>query len=764
VRGAVTQSSDVRIGRALALASAMLQPPLDPGSLPGAEPFSPALRESLAERRAGRAPSSTPRTRHLLPDGTPRFTNRLLLETSPYLLQHAHNPVNWYPWGDEAFEAARRLGRPVLLSIGYSTCHWCHVMEEECFEDLEIARYLNERYVAIKVDREERPDLDAVYISAVQALSGQVGWPLNVWLTPDREPFFGGTYFPPRDGDRGIRTGFLSLLKRFDEAWASQPEKVAHTAARLADAVRESLAPEAAGEQLPRSRTLEVAFGYFRSRYDSANGGLRGAPKFPSQLPVRFLLRYHRRTGDERALRMATHTLESVAAGGIRDHVGGGFHRYATDEAWRVPHFEKMLYDNALLALAYLDGHQATGREDFARVAREILRYVEREMTSPEGPFYSATDADSPAPDGGREEGLFHTWTPAELEAALGAERARIVSAYFGVDAKGDLEGRSVLHVSAAPEELAPELALPAERVREVVATAREQLREVRSRRPGPLRDEKVLAAWNGLMIGACARAALVLGEPAHAEHAARAARFVLSRMREGGRLRRSSMDGEARHEAYLEDYAFLIAGLLDLYEATGDASWLREALALDGVLEEHYEDREAGGYFRTSHDHEALLAREKPAYDGALPAGNSVQAMNLLRLHELTAEDRFRRRAEAVLRAFAARLDDFPASLSEMLLAADFLLDTPKQLVIVTPASRRDAEPFLERLRDTFLPNRILVVAAEGPDLAAQAERIPLLEGKVAREGRATAYVCESNVCRLPTTDPEVFARQIAP
>jgi len=730
--------------------------------LPGSDPFPPGLQVRIDARWAKREASYEPRTRHLRPDGSPEYTNRLFLETSPYLLQHAHNPVNWYPWGDEAFEVARRLDRPVLLSVGYSTCHWCHVMEEESFEDEEIARYLNERYVVVKVDREERPDVDAIYMSAVQSLSGEVGWPLNVWLTPAREPFFGGTYFPPRDGDRGIATGFLTLLKRFDQAYRGSPEEVGAAAARLAEAVRKSLEPETGDDKLPRSRTLEVAFGYFSSRYDGKRGGLRGAPKFPSQLPVRFLLAYHRRNGDEKALRMTEETLRSMAAGGIYDQVGGGFHRYATDERWLVPHFEKMLHDNALLALAYLDGYQATGREEFADVVRDVLRYVDRDMTSPEGAFYSATDADSAAPDGRREEGLFHTWTPGEIERALGPEPARIASAYYGVTPEGELEGRNVLHVPSSVEEIARELSLSGESLRAAIAAARERLREVRSGRPAPLRDEKVLAAWNGLMISAHARAALVLAEPVYAERAARAARFVLTRMREGGRLLRSFTDGGAGHRAYLEDYAFLIAGLLDLYEATSETLWLREAIALDGTLEEHYEDREGGGFFRTGHDHETLLAREKPAYDGALPSGNSVQALNLLRLHELTTEDGYRRRAEATFRAFGERLREFPASLSEMLLAADFLLDTPKQLVIVAPGSRNDAEPFLERLRSTFLPNRVLAVGVEGPDLDAQSELIPLLKGKVAREGRATAYVCESNVCQLPTTDPEIFARQI--
>jgi uncharacterized protein YyaL (SSP411 family) len=635
-------------------------------------------------------------------------------------------------------------------------------MEEESFDDEEIARYINENYVIIKVDREERPDVDAIYMSAVQLLTGSGGWPMTVWLTPDREPFFGGTYFPAHDGDRGARVGFLTLLRQLKEAYSTKADKIAETSSKLAQAIRQNLAPDSGGKGLPTGSVLETAASYYRTRYDATNGGLSGAPKFPSGLPVRFLLRYYRRTQNAQALHMATQTLERMAAGGMYDHVGGGFHRYSTDAKWLVPHFEKMLYDNALLVSAFLDGYQATGREDFARIAREVLRYVERDMTSPEGAFYSATDADSLAPGGRREEGWFFTWTPAEIQAALGGDQARIVASYYGVTSGGNLEGRSILHVARPVDDLSRELRLPPDTIRDAVRQAKDQLYTARAKRPHPLRDEKILAAWNGLMIGAYAQAALILGDEAYAQRAARAAEFVLTRMRKDGRLLRSYKEGQPRHDGYLDDYSFLIAGLLGLYEATGEARWLREALALDEVLERLYEDKDHGGYFMTSNDHESLLAREKPAYDGAEPSGNSVQALNLLRLHELTTEDRFRQRAERLLSAFGARLAQAPAALSELLLAIDFRLDTPKEVIIVTPISRREADPLLARLRSTFLPNRVLTVAVEGADLAAQARLVPLLQGKVARKGQATAYVCERNVCKVPTSDPEVFAQQI--
>ncbi|HSD27123.1 MAG TPA: thioredoxin domain-containing protein, partial [Vicinamibacteria bacterium] len=730
---------------------------------PGGTPFDPSLSAKLEAAWQARGPRYVARTRHLTKEGTPRFTNRLFLESSPYLLQHAHNPVNWFPWGDEAFETARRMGRPVLLSIGYSTCHWCHVMEEESFEDLEIARALNEGYVAIKVDREERPDIDAVYLSAVRALTGSGGWPMTVWLTPEREPYFGGTYFPPRDGDRGVRLGFSSLLRQLRQLFAERGDHVAETAGSISKSIREDLAAEAGKGGLPDARVLEAAAAASRDSYDSTWGGWKGAPKFPSSLPVRFLLRHHRRTGDAPTLEMATRTLEGMAAGGIHDQLGGGFHRYAVDERWLVPHFEKMLYDNAQLVVAYLEGWQASGRAELLEVARGILAFVERDLTSPEGAFYSATDADSPGADGRREEGHFFTWTLDEIKTAVGPERARLVEAAYATTAGGNFEGRSVLSAPRPLAEVARGLGMGEGAARRALLEARALLLAARGRRPPPLRDEKIVAAWNGLVIGALARAANALGEPRYAAQAARAAAFVLTHMREGGRLRRTYADGRARHNAYLEDYASLISGLIDLYEATSEPRWLEEAIALDLVLERHYEDRSGGGYFTTSDDHERLLARAKPVLDGAEPSGNSVTALNLLRLHELTDDDRYRRRAEQTLRALSAVLAQAPEAFSELLLAVDFHLDTPKQVVIVTPRGRSDAEPFLARLGRAFVPNRVLVVAAEGQDLAAQARLVPLLEGKVAREGKATAYVCERRVCELPTSDPEVFAAQVA-
>jgi uncharacterized protein YyaL (SSP411 family) len=728
--------------------------------LPGAPPLDPTTADALRSAWSRRPAGYQPRTKHLQPDGTPTYTNRLFLESSPYLRQHAHNPVNWYPWGDEAFATAKRLGRPVLLSVGYSTCHWCHVMEEESFEDVEIARFLNEHYIVIKVDREERPDIDAVYMSAVQKLTGGGGWPMTVWLTPERKPFYGGTYYPPRDGDRGIKFGFLTLLQKLEGAYRERPQEVADSAESLARSIETSLSNTSAMGDLPTAPVLRLAAAEAARDFDPIHGGTKRAPKFPSNVPSRFLLRYHRRAGDAQALKVVTVTLEKMAAGGIYDHVGGGFHRYSTDAEWLVPHFEKMLYDNALLAVTYLEAYQVTGRPDFAGVTREILRYVERDMTSPEGGFYSATDADSLAPNGRREEGWFFTWTPAEIEATLGAERARAVAAYYGVTAQGNFDGRNILHISEPLAVAANRLGLEPGTLASRIEESKRLLYEARAKRPAPLRDEKILASWNGLMISAFARAAFILGDERYAQVASRAADFILNHMRENGRLLRSYKDGKAHRAGYLDDHAFLIAGLLDLYEATNDSRWLGEAIALDGVLEKHFEDSQGGGYFMTADDHETLLAREKPGYDGAEPSGNSVQALNLLRLHEWTTDDRYRQRAERTLRAFGTLVSAAPDAMSEMLLAVDFNLDVTKEIVIVTPNSRSDAETLLAPLRTAFVPNRVITVASEGGNLKQQARFVPLLEGKEARGGKATAYVCKKRVCDLPTSDPDQFAR----
>jgi uncharacterized protein YyaL (SSP411 family) len=716
--------------------------------LPGAERYDDALAARLAAALAAKGPGYVPRTHHLA-GKAPKYTNRLILESSPYLLQHAHNPVDWHAWGDEAFAEARRLGRPVFLSVGYSTCHWCHVMEGESFEDEEIARYMNGHYVCIKVDREERPDVDAIYMSAVQAVTGSGGWPMSVWLDPDRRPFFGGTYFPPRDGARGTQHGFLTVLRELDGMYTKEGARVAEAAASLARAVRAEMEAGGTAGVMPGAGVIGEVAAHFKRAFDDVYGGVRRAPKFPSNLPVRLLLRYHRRAGDAEALHMATLTLEKMAAGGMYDQIGGGFHRYSTDSRWLVPHFEKMLYDNALLVVAYAEAFQVTGRRDFARVARETLDYVLREMTSPDGAFYSATDADSEG-----EEGKFFVWSERELKEVLGPgpDAARFLR-YYGVTAGGNFEGENILNA-----------AHPDEDEHAALAPARAKLYDVRARRVPPLRDEKILAAWNGLMISALATGGRVLGERRYVDAAARAAAFVLDSMRPGGRLARSFKDGRAGGGGFLDDYAFVAAGLLDLYEASFDRRWLEAALALADETERRFADPDKGGWFMTAGDHEKLLAREKPAYDGAEPSGTSVALLVALRLGAFTGDDRWRAVAERAFASIGGVLADRPMAMTEALLALDFATDVQRQIAIVWPrgAAPDAAEALLAVLRRTLLPSHVLAAAGED-DIAALAKLATFVEEKVAVHGKPTAYVCEHGKCELPTSDPAVLAQQLA-
>ena len=719
---------------------------------PGAEPFSDALRQQLAEAVEAQGPDYEPRTHHLRDDGSARFTNRLILDASPYLLQHAHNPVNWYAWGEEAFAASRELDRPILLSVGYSTCHWCHVMEEESFEDLEIAEYLNAHYVAIKVDREQRPDVDSLYMTAVQALTGGGGWPMTVWLTPELEPFHGATYIPARDGDRGVRHGFLTQLGLLRDAYYNQRERVDQASSSLTARIQAMLGDLGArAEEIPGSEIVSTAATAYAARYDREYGGLKQAPKFPSHLPARMMLRAAEGAGEFAFVEMAAHTLHAMAAGGMYDQLGGGFHRYSTDRQWLVPHFEKMLYDNALLVPAYLEAYQATGDQALADIAVDILTYLDREMSDPGGGFYSATDADSENPEGKMEEGWFFTWTPAELSEAVGEEAAQKIVEAYGVTEEGNFEGRSILHLEQRPGPLDedPEL--------------REKLLGIRSRRPAPLLDDKALTSWNGLTISAFARAGVVLERPDFVDRAGRAARFLLDHAVNEGRLSRLYRKGTVQGSATLDDYAFFVAGLLDLYEASGEPEWAEAAAALQKAVDEHFWDEDGGGYFLTPDDGEKLLAREKPAYDGAEPSGNSVAAMNLLRWAEMTGEDRFRQRADELFKALGERIERAPTGLAELLLALDFRHAKPKEIVLVAAGDQSELAPFRDVLRTKFRPHLVVLPVVEGEDLERQARTFPILEGKYAVKGQATAYVCQAGTCKRPVTEAEAFAGQLA-
>jgi len=722
-------------------------------------PSAPALPDDLQARLAAArlAPSGiATHARHRDADGGPRYVNRLALEASPYLLAHAHNPVNWYPWGDEAFEDARRLGRSVFLSIGYSTCHWCHVMEEESFEDEDIAAQLNASYIAIKVDREERPDVDALYMHAAERLTGSGGWPLSVWLTPDRQPFFAGTYFPPRAGVRGAQVGFSDILTSLLRFQREQPDRLNQSAQALTEAVRTqvdaaSSAPgDKRGSRGPKLAWIQAAVEQCARAFDHRFGGLRVTQKFPSQVPIRLLLRQAQRTGDKDTLHMAVRTLQAMATGGIYDHVAGGFHRYATDEEWLVPHFEKMLYDNALLIPAYAEAWQVTKQDHFMRIVRETCDELLTTFAAPGGGFFSATDADSEG-----EEGKFYVWSETEIRTALGpGETAELFLRHYGVTADGNFEGRNILFEPAIDEDGVRKL-----------TEARARLADVRGERIRPFRDDKILAAWNGLAISAFATAGWVSNQPRYLDAARAAATFVVERMRDPhtGHLVRSFRDGRLGTLGFLVDHATVAAGLLDLFEYSGEPRWFDEAVRLCEETERLFADTEHGAWFASSKQHERLLAREKPSYDGAEPSGASVAMLNAARLAILTDEQRWRDIAERALAFYAPLLEQRPITMTAALLAVDFMAGPTREIAIALPSPDTGA-PLLQGLRDTFCPRRVLVVG--DPTSSAWRDlqtKIPYLADKAAVQGRATAYVCEHGRCQLPTDDGALLRAQLA-
>jgi len=666
-------------------------------------------------------------------------SNRLARETSPYLLQHAKNPVDWYPWGPEALERAKREDRPIFLSVGYSACHWCHVMERECFESPTVAELMNRWFVNVKVDREERPDVDDIYMKAVQAITGQGGWPMSVFLTPDLEPFFGGTYFPPED--RYGRPGFSSVLRSIAQLWERDRQRATQQGRALADAIAAEGRVRLAGELDPAvlDRSLEA----LAARFDPAWGGFGSAPKFPHTQDLRLALRHHLRTGNPLARTMAVHSLERMACGGIYDHLGGGFCRYSTDERWLIPHFEKMLYDSALLVPAYLEAFLVTGAEGHGRVARETCDWMLREMQTPEGGFASSLDADSEG-----EEGKFYVWTPGDLRAVLGAGRAARAQRWYGVVDGGNFEhGTSALWRPEPDEALAQELEVPLDELRREMEAVRAELFAARATRIPPGKDDKVLAAWNGLAISALASAYQVLDDTRYLDAARGAARYVLDGMRQpDGRLFATARAGRAHLNGYLDDYAFVIAGLLDLYESDFDPGWLRSALELDEVLRDRFEDPDEGGYFATARDHERLIARLKNTHDGALPAGNSVQALNLLRLAELGGDQAHAARAERTMRSVAQLANQHPVVFSQMWLAVDFLQAGPREIVLAGDPAGTPFRELLRTVRRTFLPQRVVAHAGQGADV----ELMPLLEGKASTEARA--FVCRNYTCSMPS------------
>ena len=697
------------------------------------------------------------------------FTNRLAKEKSPYLLQHQHNSVDWYPWGAEAFAKAKAEGKPIFLSVGYSTCHWCHVMAHESFENEVIAKLMNALFVCVKVDREERPDVDRVYMTYVQATTGGGGWPLSVWLTPDLQPFFGGTYFPP--GDRGGRPGFSTVLQRLADAWKNDRGRVVEAATGAMKALAEYTAAGAAKSEAAGRDALTAGFNQFARSFDDDLGGFGGAPKFPRPVALNFLLRIYAREGagskDGKAARaMALFTLRQMAAGGMHDHLGGGFHRYSVDRFWHVPHFEKMLYDQAQLASSYLEAFQLTRDPADEAVARDILDYVRRDMTDKGGGFYSAEDADSLVALGRTEhaEGAFYVWKKSEIDAAFSGDAAEIFNRVYGVEADGnapagsdpmeEFKGANILIERMSAADAAKLFKKPEAEIATSLAGSRKKLFDLRAKRPRPHLDDKIITAWNGLMISAFARAAQVLDDAAYLAAAQKSARFIRAELWKNGALLRSYRQGPGEVAGFCDDYAALIQGLLDLYEADFDTAWLQWALELQAKQDALFGDPEHGGYFGVEKNAPHILLRMKEDYDGAEPSPNSIAALNLLRLAQITDRQDFRDQAIKTLGVFAEQLTKTPTALPQMLVALDASLAKPRQIVIAGP---RDSDATRALLREThahFIPNKIVLLADGGAGQQWLGGRLEFVKTVGPLDGKPAAYVCENFVCQLPTSD----------
>ena len=686
----------------------------------------------------------------LPPDGGAEF-NRLVFEQSPYLRQHARNPVDWYPWGEEAFERARQENKPIFLSIGYSTCHWCHVMEHESFEDEQVAALMNEHFVCVKVDREERPDVDQAYMTVTQAMTGSGGWPMTVVMTPDRRPFFAGTYFPKHG--RGGRAGMMQLAPQLAEAWRTQGDRVEEHANRIVEHVK-GLASGSPGER-PGDELFAKAQAELEERYDEELGGFGMAPKFPVPHNLRFLLRQHDRTGNPATLDMVVRTLRAMHAGGVWDHVGKGLHRYSTDREWLVPHFEKMLYDQATFSMACIEAWQVTGHDDLRAAAEETFEYVLRDLLDPGGAFHSAEDADSEG-----EEGLFYVWTMDELVEVLGAQDAHLVALAYGADDEGNFREeatgvqteRNILHRPLDQRERLLRENLDPDEVLERMPALLEKLMAVRVDRVRPFLDDKVLTDWNGLMIAALASGAKAFDAPRYRDAAARAADFVLTNLvREDGRLVKRWRAGDADHDAMLEDHAFLAWGLVELYEATGEVRWLREAQRIADLALEHFWDEDGGGFFLSPDDGETLFVRAKDVYDGAIPSGNSVMALVLARLARMTGRVAYEERAWGVLEAFSGQLQRMASGHTQLLLALDFLRGPSSEVVVVSGGDGPEAE-VASRIFRPFLPRKVVLhlhAGAKGlKELAPYAAELPASE-----DAAATLFVCREFTCSAPTT-----------
>ena len=679
--------------------------------------------------------------------------NRLINETSPYLQQHAHNPVDWYPWGDEALEKARNEDKPILLSVGYSSCHWCHVMAHESFEREDIARLMNDNFVNVKVDREERPDIDSIYMTAVQALTGRGGWPMTVFLTPEGKPFYGGTYFPPED--RHGMPGFGRVLLAMSTAYRNSRGEVDKVSANLLQHLQQATSVRRSYDE-PGEDVLHRAYAALLPQFDSQNGGFGHAPKFPQPMVYEFLLRYHQRTKNEDALSMVEATLRRMAQGGIYDQIGGGFHRYSTDGVWLIPHFEKMLYDNALLSKLYVHAYQLTGEPFYRRIVEETLDYVLREMTDPQGGFYSAQDADSEG-----VEGKYFVWSAEEIKEALGHERGALVCGYYGVTEHGNFEGRSILHLGQEDEAFAEAHDISPGDLRRVVAEAKLKLLGIRQDRVSPGRDEKILTSWNGLMLRSFAEAAAVLDSDAYLQAARRNARFLLDSLRTNGRLLRTYKDGLAKLSAYLEDYAFLIDGLLALHEAALEPRWLEEAISLGASMVDLFWDEDEQGFYDTGLDHETLIVRPRDFLDNALPSGTSAAVDVLLKLAVITGNYDYRSKALAAMTAVKEPMARVPTGLPHWLCALDFHLSYVREVVIIGQPQAEGTRRLLSTVSAMYLPNKV-VVGKSPEDTGTSLDGLPLFQGRSGIGRDAIAYVCQNYVCNTPTTSPEELAVQL--
>ena len=672
-----------------------------------------------------------------------KYTNRLNHETNPYLLQHAHNPVDWYPWGEEALRRAREEDKPILLSIGYSSCHWCHVMEKECFENEAIAKIMNERFVNIKVDREERPDLDELYMNAVQVISGAGGWPMTVFLTPDLIPFHAGTYFPPED--RGGIPGFPKILVVVSDYYRSHPGEVEKMVVQVKNALDQIVSIEPS-QATTNEAVLTRAFEGLEGQFDLTYGGFGGAPKFPNSMALSFLLRYWKKFNSKEALKMVELTLEKMANGGIYDHLGGGFHRYSVDERWLIPHFEKMLYDNALLSRTYFEAYQATRKERCRRVAEEILNYVLREMTSPEGAFYSTQDADSEG-----QEGKFYVWSRDQIKASLGKEKAAPFCAYYGVTPQGNFEGEfSVLYIASFLEKVSELYGVPVKDLEKLLEEGRENLFAEREKRVRPGKDEKILTSWNGLMISSFADGFKATGKEQYLNEARKAAHFILQEMKRDGYLMRVFRGDRRQVKGYSEDYAFFIQALLDLYEASFEIDWLKEADELNERMMHQFWDESKGGFFFAGKENEPLIARSKNPYDHAIPSSNSVAVFNLMRLGYLTGKESLKEKAEQILHLFYTFLSEHPAGFAHMLSGLSFFFN-PEEIGIIGSKKDHRTKSMLREIYQAYLPNKIL--SLRDPQEPIEGDWFPSLKEKEVMEV-PTAFVCKGFTCLPPVRD----------